>query len=81
MHLLCSSAVVDWLDVFIRTQYKDILIERLGFCQTKKGMETIASCIMTNYAHLIFRSIKGEKPEQLLGDFKRFTMAKILKAI
>ncbi|WOC39725.1 REP-associated tyrosine transposase [Polaribacter sp. HL-MS24] len=76
-----SFAVVDWLDVFTRTQYKDILIESLAFCQTKKGMEIIAWCIMTNHVHLIFRSIKGEKPEQLLGDFKRFTSNKIVKAI
>ena len=33
-----SFAVVDWLDVFTRTQYKDILIESLAFCQTKKGV-------------------------------------------
>ena len=76
-----SFAVVDWLDVFTRNQYKDILIDSLTFCQKEKGMEIIAWCIMTNHVHLIFRSIKGEKPEQLLGDFKRFTSNKIVKAI
>ena len=76
-----SFAVVDWLDVFTRNQYKDILIDSLTFCQKEKGMEIIAWCIMTNHVHLIFRSIKGEKPEQLLGDFKRFTSNKIVKSI
>lgn len=76
-----SFAVVNWLDVFTRNQYKDILIESLTFCQNNKGMEIIAWCIMTNHVHLIFRSIEGEKPEQLLGDFKRFTSNKIVKAI
>lgn len=76
-----SLAVVEWLDVFTRNEYKDILVNSLSFCQVNKGMEIIAWCIMTNHMHLIFRSIKGEKPEQLLGDFKRFTSKAIVKAI
>ena len=44
-------------------------------------MEIFAWCIMTNHVHLIFRSIGGQKPELLLGDFKRFTSRQIVKAI
>ena len=44
-------------------------------------MEIFAWCIMTNHVHLIFRSIKGQKPELLLGDFKRFTSKEIVKVI
>ncbi|WP_369049323.1 transposase [Tenacibaculum sp. UWU-22] len=76
-----SFAVVEWLDVFTRNQYKDILIDSLSFCQTNKGMEIVAWCIMTNYVHLVFRSVQGEKRERLLGDFKRFTSKEIVKAI
>ncbi len=76
-----SFAVVDWLDVFTRNEYKDILIDSLHYCQKEKGMEVYAWCIMTNHVHLVFRSIKSEKPEQLLGDFKRFTSKAIVKAI
>ena len=76
-----SFAVVDWLDVFTRNEYKDILLESLSFCQTNKGIEIIAWCIMTNHVHLVFRCIKSEKPEQVLGDFKRFTSNQIIKAI
>jgi REP element-mobilizing transposase RayT len=76
-----SFAVVEWLDVFTRNEYKDILVESLIYCQKEKGMEIIAWCIMTNHVHLIFRSIAEIKPEKLLGDFKRFTSKKIVKAI
>lgn len=76
-----SFAVVEWLDVFTRNEYKDILIESLKYCQKEKGMEIIAWCIMTNHVHLIFRSIEGIKPELILGDFKRFTSKKIVRAI
>ena len=70
-----SFAVVGWLDVFTRNEYKDLIIESLEFCQKNKGMEIHAWCIMTNHVHLIFRSIENQKPELLLGDFKRFTPA------
>jgi REP element-mobilizing transposase RayT len=76
-----SFAVVEWLDVFTRNEYKDIVIDSLQYCQKEKGMEIYAWCIMTNHVHLVFRSIKGQKPELLLGDFKRFTSKKIVKAI
>src|SRR5690606_10766785 len=76
-----SFAVVEWLDVFTRIEYKNILLNSLAFCQKEKGMQIIAWCIMTNHMHLIFRSINGERPEMLLGDFKRFTSKALVKAI
>ncbi|WP_240455156.1 transposase [Flavobacterium columnare] len=76
-----SFAVIDWLDVFTRNEYKDIIIDSLTFCQKQKGMEIIAWCIMTSHVHLIFRSVNGEEPSSLLGDFKRFTSNAVVKAI
>jgi len=76
-----SFAVVGWLDVFTRNEYKDLVLESLEFCQKNKGMEIHAWCIMTNHVHLIFRSIENQKPELLLGDFKRFTSRSVVKAI
>jgi REP element-mobilizing transposase RayT len=76
-----SFAVVRWLDVFTRNEYKQLVVDSLIFCQKEKGMEIIAWCIMTNHMHLIFRSVGVQKPERLLGDFKRFTSKKLVKAI
>ncbi|WP_376777056.1 transposase [Flavobacterium covae] len=76
-----SFAVIDWLDVFARNEYKDIIIDSLTFCQKQKGMGIIAWCIMTSHVHLIFRSVNGEEPSSLLGDFKRFTNNAVVKAI
>ena len=36
---------------------------------------------MTNHIHLVFRSAGETKPEDLLGDFKRFTSRNIVQAI
>ncbi len=76
-----SFAVVDWLDVFTRNEYKEIVLDSLAYCQDNKGIEIYAWCIMTNYVHLVFRSINGQKPELLIGDFKRFTPRLALKRI
>jgi REP element-mobilizing transposase RayT len=76
-----SFAVVEWLDVFTRLEYKEIILDGLRYCQQNKGMEIFAWCIMTNHVHLIFRSVNEQKPELLLGDFKRFTSNALVKAI
>jgi REP element-mobilizing transposase RayT len=76
-----SFAVVNWLDVFTRTEYKNILIDSLHYCQREKGLEIFAWCIMTNHVHLIFRSSGKQSPELLIGDFKRFTSKAIVNAI
>ncbi len=76
-----SFAVVEWIDVFARDEYKGILLQSLAYCQKNKGMEIFAWCIMTNHVHLVFRSAGENKPEDLLGDFKRFTSRAVVKAI
>ena len=76
-----SFAVVYWLDVFTRNNYKNIVVDSLRFCQQKKEMEIFAWCIMTNHVHLVFRSAGKQKPGLLIGDFKRFTSKEIVKKL
>ncbi len=76
-----SFAVIEWLDVFTRNEYKNIIVDSLYYCQQEKGMEIFAWCIMTSHVHLVFRSSGEHKPELLLGDFKRYTSKMIVKAI
>ena len=76
-----SFAVVEWLDVLTRNEYKEILLESFTFCQNKKGMEIVTWCIMTNHVHLIFRIVDDGKPQLVLGDFKRFTSKTLVKTI
>ena len=76
-----SFSVVGWLDVFTRNEYKDLFLESLEYCQKNKGLEIHAWSLMSNHVHLVFRSIKGQKPELLVGDLKRFTSNSIVKSI
>ena len=76
-----SFAVQGWVDVFTRNEYKEIVLETLTYCIKNKGMKIYAWCIMTNHVHLVFSVTAPNKPELVLGDFKRFTSKKIIEAI
>ncbi len=48
-----TFAVIDWIDVLTRSQYKDIIVESLQYCIDNKGMSLNAWVIMSNHVHLI----------------------------
>ncbi len=48
-----SFAVINWIDLFIRNVYKDVIVDSLRFCQKEKGLELYGWCIMTSHVHLI----------------------------
>src|SRR5262245_29182994 len=75
-----SFAVVEWVDVFTRKEYRDIVINSLKFCQKEKGLLLHGWCIMSNHVHLI-ASARHENLSDILRDFKKFTSKKIIAAI
>ena len=76
-----TLTVFDWVDVFTRNDYKDIIIESLSYCQKNKGLEIFAWCIMTNHLHLIVQAQEGFQLTDILRDFKKFTAKELIKAI
>ena len=72
--------VVEWVDIFTRQTYRDIIIENLGYCQKNKGLEIYAWVIMSNHIHLLVKSEK-EELSNILRDFKSYTSKKILEEI
>jgi REP element-mobilizing transposase RayT len=75
-----SFATVFWVDVFVRRQYFECIIDNLNFCVNNKGMEIYAWCIMPSHVHLVFKS-NIQKPEELIRDFKSFTAKTLIKLI
>lgn len=75
-----SFATVNWIDIFTRQVYYDVLADSVTYCRKHKGMELYCYCFMPSHVHFIFRSSKGE-PSELLRDFKRHTSKKVLEAI
>jgi REP element-mobilizing transposase RayT len=75
-----TATVVDWIDVFTRKTYRDIVIECLDYCITHKAMVLYGYVIMSNHIHLIVQSNDG-KLSDLIRDFKKFIATKILEKI
>jgi REP element-mobilizing transposase RayT len=75
-----SCATVGWIDLFTRRIYKDLFIESLEHCQTKKNLELYAWCLMSNHFHWIGRSSTGNM-SAIMRDFKKFTSKKLIEVI
>lgn len=75
-----SFAVVNWIDVFVKREYKDIVVESLQYCIKHKGLEVYAWVLMSSHLHLIIGST-GEPMEGILRDMKRHTAKALLKLI
>lgn len=67
--------VVEWIDIFTRQKYRDIIINNLDYCQKNKGLEIFAWVIMSNHIHLLIKS-EQEELSNILRDFKSFTSKK-----
>ena len=76
-----TFAVQNWVDVFTRNAYKNILIDNLTYCQKNKGLELFAWCIMTNHVHFIVGSKEGFLLQNILRDYKKFTSKAVISAI
>lgn len=76
-----TLTVVDWVDVFIRPVYKQIIVDSLNFCIKEKGLVVYGWCLMTNHLHLIAQAKAGYKLSHIVRDLKKFTAYTVLKAI
>lgn len=72
--------VVDWVDIFTRQAYRDIVIDSFRYSIENKGFQLFAYVIMSNHIHLIANSTEG-KLSDALRDIKKFTSKKIIEAI
>jgi len=72
--------VVDWVDIFSRQVYRDIVLESFSFCRKEKGLQIWGYVIMTNHVHCILCSTINNL-SNTIRDFKRFTATHILEAV
>lgn len=74
-----TLTVVDWVDIFTRPIYKEVIINSLRFCQAEKGLELFAWVLMTNHLHMVASASEGKDLSDILRDFKKFTSKSISK--
>ena len=76
-----TFTVVNWIDVFIRNDYKELIIESLKYCQANKGLNIHAYCIMTSHVHLIISVSEGFVLSEVIRDLKSYTSTHLKKTI
>jgi REP element-mobilizing transposase RayT len=72
--------IVDWLDVFTRKVYKDIIIDSFKYSIENKGFDLFAYVIMSNHVHLIAHSSTGQL-SSAIRDIKKFTSKRIINTL
>lgn len=76
-----TFSTVEWIDVFTRKRYKDIVVDSLRYCQQEKGLELYSWVLMSNHIHMIVKAKEGFKLSAIIRDFKKFTAQRIIRAI
>ena len=69
--------VIDWVDIFTRKAYRDIIIDSFDYCRRYKGLKIWAYVVMSNHVHCILSATNNNLPD-IIRDFKRHTASKIL---
>jgi len=75
-----TFTVHQWVDVFSRKMYTEILLDSIKFCQTNKGLKVYAWVVMSNHCHFVFSSTK-EPLSDIIRDLKKYTAKEIVKCI
>jgi len=75
-----TSTTVNWVDVFIRDVYREIILNSIKYCQKEKGLDVYSWCLMTSHLHMIVGSHKSPL-DDIIRDFKSFTSYELKSAI
>lgn len=75
-----TYTVINWIDVFIRDEYRQVLLNSWEYCKQHKGLDIYAYCIMTSHVHMIIGS-HDKSLSDIMRDMKSFTSTQMRKAI
>lgn len=76
-----TFSTVDWVDIFIRPVYKQVVVHTLNHFIEHKGLTVYAWCLMSNHLHLMISPEDGCTVAEIEKEYKNFTTQKILEAI
>jgi putative transposase len=68
-----SFGVVNWIDVFIREEYKQKFVKSWQHCMEHKGLQIYRWCIMTSHIHMIIGTTGKKKLDEIVGEMKSYT--------
>lgn len=76
-----TITVTDWVDLFTRKRYKEIVVDSLKYCQRKLGLEIYAWCLMSSHLHMMCSSLSEKILYEIIQRFKMFTTKTLLASI
>jgi len=75
-----TSTIVEWVDLFIRDEYKRLIVDNLNYCIENKGLVVNAYVLMTNHIHLVASAKEGNL-SKIIGEFKKYTSNQLIQRI
>jgi len=79
LHFL-TFTIVDWVDLFTRKVYRDIVVDTLNFYINSRDLQVYGYVIMSNHVHALLYQPDG-KLSDTIRDFKKYTARKIIEAV
>jgi putative transposase len=71
-----TATIVEWLPVFTRKPYFEVLIDSFNYSRTNKGLKIFAYVIMDNHFHLI---CQADDLGKIIKEIKSHTAREIIK--
>lgn len=68
-----SPTLVDWVDLYTKVSFQDIIMDSLQFAMNERGLLLHAWVIMPSHLHMIISSKPEFNISDTMRDFKKFT--------
>jgi len=75
-----TNTVINWIDLFTRVEYCDILVKAFNSCIERKGLHVHAWVIMPSHFHAMVSS-DWEPLEKIMQALKSFTSREFIKSM
>ncbi|MCC5931375.1 MAG: transposase [Cyclobacteriaceae bacterium] len=76
-----TCTVINWLDLFSRKDYRDVIVDSLNFCVENKFVNIFSWVIMTNHIHLVVQCDPPGRMSDFLRDFKKHTSKEFIRVM
>jgi REP element-mobilizing transposase RayT len=76
-----TCTIVNWIDLFTRPVYQQIITDSLNYCSEYKGLKLNGWVLMSNHLHFAGRCEEPHRMSDFLRDFKKHKSKQLAQAI
>ena len=74
-----TCTIVEWIDLFTRTEIANIVMDSLRYCQKEKGLDIYGYVLMPSHLHLIVGTADSKGLSSIMQAFKSFTAKQVIQ--